>query len=174
MTLPNQNIPSEIRAAQKYFYNPLGIKLDNLEQESESQEYTAYKFIINNLKILFRTAKITPTKTGQFVTLWKRVNSGPISPFDSNDLIDLVIISVHQGELRGHFVFPKNILLEKKIFSRNNIGGKRAIRVYPPWDRAESRQAQATQSWQLEYFFAFGPRIKIDAQKIKLLLSQNS
>ena len=46
--------------------------VSNIEIEKESSEYCAHRFEINNKKILFRQAKITPTKIGQFVTLWKR------------------------------------------------------------------------------------------------------
>lgn len=165
----------ELIASEKYAYTPAGIKITNFEQELESQEYAALRFKINNLNILFRVAKTTPTKTGQFVTIWKRLNNGPIMPFDSSDPIDLVIIGVNQnkGTRRGQFIFPKKILLEKKIFSLNNKGGKRAIRVYAPWDKAENVQAQATQRWQLLYFFEFGPDIKLDTQKINLLVNKN-
>ena len=44
--------------------------------EIESAEYGAYIFEINGFKIRFRVAKITPTKVGQFVTLWKRIEKG--------------------------------------------------------------------------------------------------
>lgn len=165
----NFKITAELIAAQEYIYDPLGIKFTNLEQESESEDYGACRFKLNNKKVLFRIAKITPTKLGQFVTIWKRVNKSPIMPFDSSDPIDLVIISVRQGDLRGHFVFPKEILVEKGIFSRNNKGGKRAIRVYPPWDRTLNRQAQGTQLWQVQYFFAFGPNTQLDKQKVTSL-----
>jgi len=176
MILSNLTLPPELLAAEKYAYAPSNIKITNLEQEQESQEYGALRFQIDNLKILFRSAKITPTKNGQFVTIWKRINNSPIMPFDVNDPIDLVIIGVHQGGQHnrwGQFVFPKSILLEKKIFSHNNQGGKRAIRVYPPWDQAENRQAQATQHWQLVYFFEFGPHRKPDPQKINLLIKNS-
>jgi hypothetical protein len=94
--------------------------------------------------------------------------------FDASDPIDLVIICVHKNNRKGHFVFNKKILLEKRIFSRINQGGKRAIRVYLPWDLAANKQAQASQHWQLKYFFEFGPDIKLDIQKIKLLFAHNS
>lgn len=48
--------------------------------------------------------------------------------------------------------FQKNVLLQRDIVSDQGKGGKRAIRVYPPWDKPTSNQAQKTQQWQLEYF----------------------
>lgn len=171
MTLSKLNIDAELTVANKYIYGPLGLVYSNLEQETESQDYGACRFDLNGIKVLFRVAKVTPTKTGQFVTIWKRIQKSPIMPFDASDPIDVVIISVNEGERRGHFIFPKNVLVEKKIFSRNNQDGKRAIRVYPPWDRADNRQAQSTQRWQTAYFFEFGPDIKLDVQKITRLLA---
>ena len=86
------------------------------------------------------------------MTLWKRIPSGVIAPYDSTDPIDLVIIGVRSGERWGQFVFPKEVLMKKSIFSAEGKGGKRAIRVYPPWDVAESKQAHQTQAWQQKYF----------------------
>lgn len=126
-------------------------KITQLTLEAESSEYGACTFILNNLNILFRTAKITPTKTGQFVTLWKRINQGPIQPFDSTDSIDLFIVSTRKDNHFGLFVFPKSILISKEIVS-DKKEGKRAIRVYPPWDITTNKQAQKTQKWQLDYF----------------------
>ena len=47
----------------------------------------------------FVVAKITPTKIGQFVTLWKRSGKLPIQPFDLS--IDFVVVSVRKGDLFG-------------------------------------------------------------------------
>jgi hypothetical protein len=102
--------------------------------------------------IIYRQAKITPIKIGQFVTLWKRNETGITAPFDLNDALDFAIIWVKTTENNGKFIFPKAILHEKGILSNDQKGGKRGFRVYPPWDKAENRQAQATQKWQLDYF----------------------
>lgn len=53
----------------------------------------------------------------------------------------------------GQFVFPKSVLHEKSLVSKEGHGGKQAMRVYPPWDVTENKQAQKTQAWQLLYFF---------------------
>ena len=88
------------------------------------------------------------------MTLWKRnEKNGAITPFDTLDAIDLIIISVRKDDYLGQFIFPKAILLEKGIFSTNIKEGKRAMRVYPPWDKTSSKQAQETQKWQINYFF---------------------
>lgn len=136
----------------RLIFNNLNLSVKNFIKEAESTDYAAATFNLNHHKILFRASKITPTKTGQFVTLWKRINNGPIQPFDLSDPIDYVIISVRSDDQLGQFIFPKKIMCEKKIFSVNHRGGKRAIRVYAPWDIANSKQALSTKKWQSEFF----------------------
>ncbi|WP_316765428.1 MepB family protein [Pedobacter frigiditerrae] len=136
----------------KNFYNKCGFDFSNLKAEKESSEYDACTFQLNGKTIIHRTAKITPTKIGQFVTIWKRNENGQTEPFHVNDDFDLMIISTRKGDLFGQFIFPKSILLEKGIISSNKAQGKRGIRVYPPWDVTLNKQAQKTQQWQTEYF----------------------
>lgn len=150
-------------------YQSAGLLCSNIYIEPESKEYSACRFIINHKQAHFRVAKITPTKIGQFVTLWKRTAHGPIAPYDESDAIDLCIVSVSSNNHFGQFVFPKSILLKQGILSKNGIGGKRAIRVYPPWDKTESKQAAETQAWQLNYFLNLDPQ-NLDLQNIKRLL----
>ena len=133
-------------------YRPEGMAFSEWNLEPESAEYGACQYRLNDLRILFRVANITPTKIGQFVTIWKRNNKGPIQPYDATDPIDLFVIAVRMGENFGHFVFPKDVLRQRDIVSKNGKGGKRGIRVYPPWDIPTSKQAQKTQDWQLGYF----------------------
>jgi hypothetical protein len=64
----------------------------------------------------------------------------------------LFLVSTRKGERFGHFVFPKSALCKHGILTSNGKEGKRAIRVYPPWDETTSIQAMKTQQWQLEYF----------------------
>lgn len=145
----------------------------DLLREEESAAYGAYTFTLNDLKVRFRAAKITPTKTGQFVTLWKRDAGGPIKPFDKDDPIDLFIISVNNKVHKGNFVFPKSILFEKGILSNGGKDGKRAIRVYPPWDNNLNSQASQTQKWQLNYFIDLSKNTKIDSKLYTFLYSNN-
>lgn len=90
-----------------------------LQKEDESEEYSAYRFVLNGQKICYREAKITPTKTGQFVTLWKRNQTGIIAPFDYSDPIDFVIVNVRKDLNWGHFIFPKKCCWKKEFFNRN-------------------------------------------------------
>jgi len=163
-----KSIPRDLLAAKELVYDCFDFDCTQPQQESESIDYSAYRFYLNEKFICYREAKITPTKTGQFVTLWKRSRLGIIEPFDSSDLIDFVFISVRKENLFGQFIFPKTVLLEKGIFSTAAKEGKRAVRVYPPWDETTNKQAQKTQRWQLDYFFEIAPEPDFDTLK-KLL-----
>lgn len=154
--------------AQKIF-NAYGLVCDSIRNESESREYSACTFRLNNQIVLFRTAKITPTKKGQFVTLWKRVGNGPIMPYDKIDQFDLVITSVRNDKNLGHFVFPKDVLWQKGFVSQNGKGGKRAMRVYASWDAPDNQQAKKTQTWQELYFVEIAPVVNIN--RLKELIS---
>lgn len=171
--IPAEVIHPDLIAAQKLAYEPSGLICKNIVKEAESEEYAACMFEINNRIIKFRTGKITPTKVGQFVTLWKRIGMGPILPYDLEDSIDLFVISVRTKERFGQFVFPKNVLYEKGVLSKGGKGGKRAIRVYPAWDVTQSRQATKTQAWQLKYFFEINPIKSIDMTIIQGLFAQD-
>lgn len=143
----------DLRVAQERAYGPSGLTAVRIVQEAESSEYGACVFEMNNKIIRFRTAKITPTKIGQFVTLWKRIGNGPIMPFDKADAVDLFVVSVRKNDRCGQFVFSKELLWQRGFVSCEGKGGKRAMRVYPPWDRPDSPQALKTQAWQIGYFF---------------------
>jgi len=169
MKSQQSGVHADFFAVQKAVYEPRGWVCKNIEKEAESAEYGACAFEINGYRILFRVAKITPTKIGQFVTLWKRVGKGPIMPYDMADPIDLFVISVRNKDRFGQFVFPKAVLLEKGIVSENGNGGKRAIRVYPAWDVTDNPQAKRTQAWQLNYFFEINPDQPIDSTVVRRL-----
>jgi hypothetical protein len=168
MKLPlSQKIHPDLSIAQRLAYEPNGLIIEHFMQEAESQEYGASTFTVSQKSIVFRVAKTTPTKIGQFVTLWKRIAKGPILPFDTADLIDFFIVSVRKKEKLGQFIFPASVLEQKGFISHKGKGGKRAMRVYPPWDSPTSSQADQTQSWQLLYFVALEPTF--DANSIKRL-----
>lgn len=138
-------------------YAKCGFTLTNFQLHTESSEYGACAFELNNHKVEYRISKITPTKTGQFVTIWKRNNEGITAPFDISDTIDFIVITSKSGDKIGQFIFPKSVLVEKGIITSNGKQGKRGIRVYPPWNSATSKQAEETQRWQTNYFVQLEP-----------------
>jgi len=148
-------------------YDQCALKISDLTIETESKDYHACSFQLNGRKVLSRNAKITPKKAGQFVTFWKRNQNGPIEPFTQNDPIDFYVVNVRTEHKFGQFVFPKSVLLKKGILSTQNKEGKRAFRVYPNWDKVNSKQAQRTQKWQQDYFYEIGPSTNL--QKVKAL-----
>ncbi|GGX52946.1 hypothetical protein GCM10007392_20530 [Saccharospirillum salsuginis] len=121
--------------------------------EHESHEYGALRFTLDGKDAVFRQAKTTPKKIGQFVTLWKRdTPTSEISPFDSEDEIELFVVATCNASQHGVFLFDREILTRKGVVSINGKGGKRAMRVYAPWDEPHSKQAIRTQVWQLDCF----------------------
>lgn len=148
------NLPCELDFAIKNVYQSAGFKITKEpKREIESSEYEACRLGLNDYSIVFRVAKTTPNKIGQFVTLWKRPTpKSEIKPFDKDDNIDFVIINTSDTINSGQFIFNREILIAKNIMSSNNKGGKRAIRVYPPWAKPIAKEAIKTQQWQLKYF----------------------
>lgn len=161
---------SELELIDELVFKPCHFNLKNIEPESESQEYAAHTFQLNEYKILFRKAKITPTKTGQFVTLWKRNEKGITEPFDITDEFDFYLIATRTPSKFGLFIFLRNILHDNKVLSDATRDGKRGIRVYPIWDETTSKQAQKTQIWQTQYFIDLSDNDQIDLNRAKKLL----
>ncbi len=144
---------NDLQIIKERVYDKLNFEFKNLKPHSEGVEYGACSFELNRLKIEHRVSKITPTKTGQFVTIWKRNEQGITAPFDISDDIDFIIITAKRDDNIGQFVFPKSLLADKGIISQSGKDGKRGIRIYPPWDEVRNKQAEKTQNWQINYFF---------------------
>ncbi|MFB7631698.1 MepB family protein [Streptomyces sp. NPDC056149] len=159
----------DLLAAKTLVYDPSGFACSPPVPEPESAEYAAHGFTIDGSSVRFRVAKTTPTKVGQFVTVWQRSAEGPIRPFDAEDGVDLFVISSRDGGHFGQFVFPREVLCERGIMSRNRSGGKRGFRVYPPWVTTTSRQASSTQAWQINYFLHVADNGPLDAARAHAL-----
>lgn len=166
--MENNLLNSELLQVKELVYDKCNFKFSNLIFDSESEDYQACSFQLNSFQIIHRYSKITPTKIGQFVTIWKRNEKGITAPFDYSDNFDFIIITSKSGENLGQFVFPKSILLEKGIISNNNTSGKRGIRVYPSWDVPTSKQAEKTQNWQTKYFYSIN-NDSVDIELVKKL-----
>lgn len=134
-----------------------GVAPRDLVKEPEADEYCGWKFTANALPCRFRKGKVTPTKNGQFVTLYDRspssaqiVPAGTVGPIPA--LLMVQCVEEARGVV-GHFMFPSSALIANKIVAAaNGSGGKLAFRVYPPWVDVESKQAATTQKWQCRYF----------------------
>jgi hypothetical protein len=153
-------------------YSPCSFICSEAFEEAESIEYGAGRLKLSGTTIKQRTAKITPTKIGQFVTLWKRNSRGETQPHEETDEFDFFVINVKSGEQFGQFIFPKSALVEQGIVISSKHKGKRGIRVYPPWDKPISKQAMKTQSWQLKYFLEVN-KTNLDLYLAKKLYESN-
>lgn len=166
------SLSSDLLFLKEKVYDPCGFEWTNFQQYAESREYDACSFELDGTKIQYRASKITPTKSGQFVTIWKRNVSGITVPFDVQDDFDFIVIIVKSEPNLGQFIFPKAVLLQKGIISRNGKGGKRGIRVYAPWDTVTSKQAQVTQHWQSRYFMTLNEWSSIRFNEVKSRLNK--
>lgn len=120
--------------------------------DPKNAAYDACWLDLGGNQCAYRTAKITPTKNGAFVTCWKRPGGkGPIVPFNPGDFCALVVAVEETGNF-GFFFFPAEELLTQKILEEGGKKGKLSFRVYAPWVAAESKQAAATQAWQKPFF----------------------
>lgn len=163
-------LDNDLKMINESVYLKCGLIMSYLKRNPESAAYGACSFELDGLKIEHRKSKTTPTKAGQFVTIWKRSKDGITTPFDNSDDINFVVITSRYGENLGQFIFPKSVLVEEGIFSQNGKGGKRGIRVYPPWDHANSRQASRTQQWQTKYFVTIRDGNNTDLDRVRQLL----
>lgn len=161
-----------LMAINESVYVKCGFRMSNLKRNSESAAYGACSFELNGLKIEHRASKTTPTKTGQFVTIWKRSKEGITTPYDIADDIDFVVITSRSGGHLGQFIFPKSVLGDQGVFAQNGKGGKRGIRVYPPWDKTHSQQAARTQSWQTKYFLNIQSNSPMDIDRVRSLFDR--
>ena len=137
---------TELKKIENLLFQGINLKISNLIEDKESQEYFGYNFQAEKLNFKFRKAKITPKKVGQFVTLWKRNSQNITEPFNETDAFDFYIIATEEIEKCGFFLFPKNELIKRNILSTKFKEGKRGFRVYPSWTKTENKQAEKTQS----------------------------
>jgi hypothetical protein len=165
---------AELKIVKELLYDNCGFELKNLKLNSESVEYGACTFELDGQKIEHRVSKITPTKTGQFVTIWKRNRNGVTEPFDILDGIDFIVITAKSGDKIGQFIFPKSVLADKGIITQNGKGGKRGIRVYPKWDTVTNKQAEKTQNWQTKYFVTIGSKNAAELDLVKKIVDKRN
>ena len=88
----SQKTYSELELIDNFVFKMCGLEVSNIKAEAESQEYCAHDFQLDGQNVKFRKAKITPTKIGQFVTIWKRNKKGISESFDISDKFQFYII----------------------------------------------------------------------------------
>lgn len=170
-SIKTAELRSDLVIFKERLYDLCGFELTKYIPEIESSEYSACSFYLNGKSVTSRLAKITPAKTGQFVTLWKRNSKGVICPHHINEASDLYVINCFKDNLFGQFVFSKFILVEQGVLNSPKKKGKLGFRVYPPWDIAENKQAQKTQKWQANYFLEIKEKHSLDLNRIHKLYS---
>ncbi|MGC3943764.1 MAG: MepB family protein [Chryseolinea sp.] len=164
-------VSADLAILKERIYDKCGYILTNFKRSPESQEYDACSFVLEGRLVQYRASKITPTKVGQFVTTWKRNSDGVTEPFNISDEVEFIFItSKRTGEL-GQFIFPKSVLIERGVLSRNGKEGKRGIRVYPPWDQPTNSLAVKTQSWQTKYFISLNSNETVYLKTLKALFA---
>ncbi|MEG0385997.1 MAG: MepB family protein [Solibacillus sp.] len=153
------------------FYEPNHLTVKKVREEMQNSDYGAGVFQLNCTSVRFRVAKITPTKIGQFVAFWEKDAMNKNQAFSEENAPDLLVITTFSQDQQsfGQFVFPKEVLVKHKILRAIETKGKMAMRVYPSWDKPTSKQAIATQKWQLPYFVVVKPLSNINLQKLMRL-----
>ena len=147
---------------------PAAAEIDaEVDAEVDNVEYGAAVARIGSRRLRLRVAKVTPTKVGLFVAVWRRSATGSTEPFPHDDVDHLVIITT-EGRRSGLFVFPRPALTRHGIVSVAGRGGKRGFRVYPPWSATANAQAISTQAWQGEFFLDTDDGVDLDRMRTLL------
>ncbi|WP_339179399.1 MepB family protein [Oceanobacillus sp. FSL W7-1293] len=126
--------------------------ITNIVKEPQNMEYEGTTFTIHENMYRSRLAKRTLKKKGYFVVFWEKDVNHCNQPYAYSESPDKIMISIIDKDLKGQFIFPKSLLLEKRILRTINNKGKMAIRVYPSWEKPLNNAAKKTQAWQAPYF----------------------
>lgn len=131
--------------------DPAGVPY-SVEAEADNAEYQAGLARVGDQLWRVRTAKVTPTKPGAFVSAWRRAADGSTEPFPLDDPADgLLVFVAGQGRF-GVFRVTRELLGELGISSSATRPGKRGFRVYPAWCTGLNPQATRTQRAQAPAF----------------------
>ncbi|WP_162849130.1 MepB family protein [Haploplasma axanthum] len=123
-----------------------------LFNENNNSDYEGFVFESLNRTYRSRLCKKTPKKVGYFVAIWEKDSNNKNTAFSSEDNVDAYIINIIDENRKGYFLFPKDILISKKILKDKNQNGKMAFRVYPSWINELNDTAKKTKEWQNKYF----------------------
>ncbi|WP_024602485.1 MepB family protein [Pseudoalteromonas sp. TB41] len=192
--MTNDHFHDELLIILQNNFAPSGYKLPNADElipHNQNAQYHGYAFTLNQKRIIYRKAKITPDRPGAFLALWKRPadlsNSKPI-PLANE--FDYLLVAVSSDGLTtsnnqvantqsGFFLFPVGLLVKKGIVTGRNQKGKTAFRVFPPWSESRalkgtgafSNSAKVTQRWQCDYFLNQNQHGLVDLIKLNNILA---
>jgi hypothetical protein len=119
-----------------------------IQVEEQNSDYQSGVVRIGKEQWRIRTARITPTKPGAFVALWKRGEFGSTRPFTSDESMSGLLVFVEDQERFGVFRFTTAHLISLGYVSSELHPGKRGFRVYPAWCTNLNSQASRTQRAQ--------------------------
>ncbi|MFZ4842514.1 MepB family protein [Mycetocola saprophilus] len=123
-----------------------------VEDDVENADYAAGIVTLGSARWRIRTARITPTKPGGFVSAWRRGDDGITEPFTADPTLAGMIVFIEDRAHRGAFIWDTAKLTELGILRSSAHPGKRGFRVYPSWCTGLNRQAEATQRHQAAGF----------------------
>lgn len=146
-------------------FDGLGVECSPAVSEPDNAEYGAAVSDVGRSTIRFRVGKLTPTKVGLFVSVWRRGAGGSTEPFPAEDDVDALVVVAREGDRFGAFVFPNEVLATRGVVSVRGAGGKRGFRVYPPWSATSSPQAKRSQGWQCDWFLDLSDGAAVDLQR---------
>lgn len=137
--------------------------ISQVRPEPESSGYESGIVQLPSGMWRIRTARITPTKPGAFVAVWRRTEMGATEPFDETDPCMGLLVFVADGPHAGAFAFTREHLIALKVLRSAHSPGKRGFRVYPSWCTELNAQARKSQAQQAPAFTEYAdPRATRD------------
>ena len=129
-----------------------------IQGEEQNSDYESGIVRIGTEQWRIRTARITPTKPGAFVAVWKRSENGMTRPFTADESMSGLLVFVAEKARFGVFKFTTADLVTLGYVSSDRYPGKRGFRVYPAWCTDLNSQASRTQRAQAAAFSELPPR----------------
>ena len=192
--METSNSRNELTTLLQTSFASLGYKLpsaDELVSHDHNAQYHGYAFTLNQKRIIYRKAKVTPDRPGAFLALWKRpADLSNFKPIPFANEFDYLLVAVSSDGLttinnqvaniqKGFFLFPVELLVKKGIVTGRNHKGKTAFRVFPPWSESRalkgtgafSNSAKVTQRWQCDYFLNQNQHGLVDLIKLNNILA---
>lgn len=155
--LANRQRSDELKyTALERYCRLTGQKHSEVMSEEQQSDYQAGISEIDGQLWRIRTARITPTKSGGFVAIWRRDTTGTTAPYESEEGFQGVMVFIAEADHFGVFRFTQQHLEHLGVFASASAPGKRGFRVYPSWTTGLKGQAKKSQEAQLPAFTAFG------------------